>query len=289
MLRSIAQKVRHLPGLEKAEGLWALLRKPYHKFLNAGGGAEVRVGGCVKVRMPAEYAGVNWEDYEPENVRVFTKWVAANPDCHVLDIGSSVGIFSLLALSASPRCRVVAFDSDLPSLAALRRLCRFVSGDRLQVVRGFVADKGRGERGRDLPDAAAKTKALLAEAAPKDNLESMTFTCLVHENTADIPAYTLDELFADGEAPARKYMVKCDVEGAELLVLRGAEKFLREATSVLLLSVHCPSMLAEYGHTQEQVRELLVSLGYSIKIVAIDHEEHWWCEAGEAREPSGCL
>lgn len=272
-----------MPGLEKAESLWSLLRKPYQGFLNAGGGAEVRVGGYAKVRMPAEYAGVNWEDYEPENVRVLTDWVAANPDCCVLDIGSSVGIFSLLALSASPRCRVLAFDSDLPSLAALRKLCRYVSGDRLQVVRGFVADKGRGERGRDLPDAAARTQALMAKAAPKDNLESMTFTCLVHENTGDIPTYTLDEVFADGQAPQVRCLVKCDVEGAELLVLRGAERFLREASPVLLLSVHLPHMLAEYGHTQEQVRDLLVSSGYSIKVVAIDHEEHWWCEAGGSK------
>jgi FkbM family methyltransferase len=279
MLRTIAQKIRHLPGLERAEGLWSALRGPYQKLLDARGGAEVRVGGCTKVRMPAEYAGVNWEDYEPENVKVFTEWVAANPESLVLDIGSSVGIFSLLALSTSRRCRVVAFDSDPPSLAALRRLCRFVSGDRLQVVRGFVADIGRGERGRDLADAAAKTNKLLADIAPQANLESMTFTCLSHENTGDIPAYTLDELFAGDGAPAGKCLVKCDVEGAELLVLRGAERFLRGASPALLLSVHRPHMLAEYGHTQDEVKTFLQGLGYQIRVVAVDHEEHWWCEA----------
>jgi FkbM family methyltransferase len=286
MLRTIAQKIRHLPGLERAEGLWSALRGPYQKLLNARGGAEVRVGGYAKVRMPAEYAGVNWEDYEPENVKVFTEWVTANPETLVLDIGSSVGIFSLLALSTSPRCRVVAFDSDPPSLAALRKLCRFVSGDRLQVVRGFVADAGRGERGRDLADAAAQTNILLADIAPQTNLESMTFTCLSHDNTGDIPAYTLDELFAGTVAPAEKCLVKCDVEGAELLVLRGAEGFLRVASPALLLSVHQPSMLAEYGHTQEEVRKFLEALDYRIEVVAIDHEEHWWCEAKAAPEKS---
>ena len=158
MIRKVAQKVRHLPGLEKAEGLWNCLRSPYHRVLNACGGVNVCIGGAATVRMPAEYAGVNWEDYGPETIRVFRDWVVRHPNGCVLDVGSSVGIFSLVALSGSPHCRVVAFDSDPPSLAALRKLCRFVSGDRLQVVRGFVADTGRGERGRDLPDAAAQTQ-----------------------------------------------------------------------------------------------------------------------------------
>jgi len=275
-MRSIAQKVRHLPGLEKAEGLWRCLRGPYHRVLNACGGVNVCVGGVAAVRMPAEYAGVNWEDYEPETMRVFGEWVTAHPNGCVLDVGSSVGIFSLVALSISPHCRVVAFDSDPPSLAALRRLCRFVSGDRLQVVRGFVADAGRGERGRHLPDAVARTHRLLDDTAPQANLESMTFTCLGHENTDDIPAYTLDELFGNAGPEDGKYLLKCDVEGAELLVLQGAEVFLRTASPDLLLSVHPPT-LPQYGHSKDDLKNFLVGLGYGISIIAVDHEEHWWC------------
>jgi len=276
MIRKVAQKVRHLPGLEKVEGLWKFLRGPYQRVLNACGGVNVCIGGEATVRMPAEYAGVNWEDYEPETMSVFRDWVVQHPNGCVLDVGSSVGIFSLVALSRSPHCRVVAFDSDPPSLAALRRLCRFVSGDRLQVVRGFVADAGRGERGHDLQDAAARTQRLLADTAPQANLESMTFTCLSHENTADIPVYTLDELLGESDTAAGPFLLKCDVEGAELLVLRGAERFLQRAAPYILLSVHPPT-LPEYGHTKDDVRNFLHRLGYGISLVAVDHEEHWWC------------
>ena len=276
MLRNIAQKIRHFPGLEKVEGLWSVLRGPYRKLLNAGGGAEVLIGGVAKVRMPAEYAGVNWEDYEPDTMRIFRNWVAANPTGCVLDVGSSVGIFSLVALCTSPRSRVVAFDSDPPSLAALRKLCRYVADDRLQVVRGFVAAEGRGPQVNDLLDAVAKTEKLLAETAPKDNLESMTFTCLSHENTSDIPSYTLDELFCNADVPNSKYLLKCDVEGAELLVLRGSQNLLRKYTPDLLLSVHPPA-LPEYGHSKQDVRKFLEEAAYTIEVIAVDHEEHWWC------------
>jgi FkbM family methyltransferase len=276
VLRKIAQRIRHFPGLEKVEGLWSALRGPYRKLLNAGGGAEILIGGVAKVRMPAEYAGVNWEDYEPDTIRVFRDWVAAHPKGCVLDVGSSVGIFTLVALTTSPHCCVVAFDADLPSLAALRKLCRYVAAGRLQVVRGFVAEKGRGIRGRDLADAAARTEKLLAETAPKDNLESMTFTCLSHENTSDIPSYTLDEVFGNTGASDGGSLLKCDVEGAELLVLRGSRNYLRKHKPNLLLSVHPPA-LPEYGHSKEDVRKFLEEAAYSLEVIAVDHEEHWWC------------
>ena len=63
MIRKIAQKIRHFPGLEKHDSLWKILRGPYHRLLNARGGVVVSIGGVADVRMPAEYAGTNWEAY----------------------------------------------------------------------------------------------------------------------------------------------------------------------------------------------------------------------------------
>jgi hypothetical protein len=34
LLRHIAQQIRHQPGLERADRLWATLRGPYHKLLD---------------------------------------------------------------------------------------------------------------------------------------------------------------------------------------------------------------------------------------------------------------
>lgn len=162
ILRRAAQRIRHLPGLERAEPLWRMLRKPYHRVLSIGGhGVKVIVGGAAAVRIPAEFAGGSWEQHEPETVAAFAQWVGRHPGTLVLDVGSSIGIFS--------------------------------------------------------------------------------------------------------------------VEGAELLVLRGAETFLRRVSPVLSLSVHPPA-LPGYGHSKADVEAFLKRLCYEVRVLAVDHEEHWWCE-----------
>src|SRR5262249_16914038 len=103
-------------------------------MLNAGGdGVSVLVGGMAFVKIPAEFSGGSWEKFEPESIATFASWVQRNSDGLVLDIGSSIGIYSATALFANPRVQVVAFDSDLCSLAAVRRICQYANGSRLRL------------------------------------------------------------------------------------------------------------------------------------------------------------
>src|SRR5262245_29385380 len=44
-----------------------------------------------------------------------------------------------------------------------------------------------------------------------------------------------------------------------------------------LLSVHPPA-LPGYGHSKAAVEAFLRRLGYDIRCLAVDHEEHWWCK-----------
>ena len=74
----------------------------------------------------------------------------------------------------------------------------------------------------------------------------------------------------------RPTLLKTDIEGAELFMLRGARCFLLERSPSLLLSVH-PQILPRYGHTKEDVAAFLGELNYKIQVLEIDHEEHWWC------------
>ena len=46
IIRKVARLIRHAPGIENAEGIWNLLRNPYHKLLSLdGSGVQVVVGG----------------------------------------------------------------------------------------------------------------------------------------------------------------------------------------------------------------------------------------------------
>lgn len=276
--RSAARRIRHLPGIRRIEGLWRVFRKPYHWLLNSGGGGvEVVVGGKSAIRMPAEFAGGDWEQFEPETIDIFARWVRRHPGGLVLDVGSSLGIFSAVALFADSRVEVVAFDSDLASLAAARRVCEHASGKRLRLVYGFLGQTAT--ESKPLAAAVTATDVALQRSGVRGDIGTTRFVCLTDPDVSAIPCRRLDDLFPAEIVERRPLLIKCDVEGAELLVLSGAENLLRRARPDLLLSVHPPA-LPGYGHSREGVREFLEGTGYDIRCVAVDHEEHWWCEYG---------
>lgn len=275
-LRRLARRIRHLPGLERAEGLWRLVRAPYERLLDSGGrGVAVRVGGAVTVRIPAAYASADWEAYEPETVAAIADWLSRHPGALVLDAGCSVGVLSAVALFADSSAEVVAVDSDLPSLAATRRMCGHAGGSRLRVVNGFLV--ARDGSGRPLDAAVAETLAALAAGGHSGDPGTTRYVCLAGDAPDGIPRHRIDDLMAAAGLRGRPVLLKCDVEGAELEVLQGARAFLRGAGPAILLSVH-PDALPQYGATKDDVAAALREYGYEYRVLAVDHEEHWWCE-----------
>lgn len=229
--------------------------------------------GGVKVQIPAEFAAIYWENYEPEVVRQAVNWIRKNPEGLFLDLGCAVGAFSATALFASKTSTVVAFDSDLSSLVATRRFCQHAKGGRLQVVYGFVANLSSVQN-HTLAEAIGQTDRLLHETTLSGDFGTTRYVNIGSTDEASIPYNTLDALLSG--SPPRPILIKCDVEGAEMLVLHGARKLLTSHHPALLLSIH-PSILPEYGYTQDDVAEFLLEFGYTVDVISIDHEEHWWC------------
>lgn len=274
-IRTIAQSIRHAPGIEQAEWLWNILRQPYHRLLNLGGkGVAVSVASCCTVYMPPEFCGGYWESYEPETVKATINWLEKNPTALFLDVGCAIGIFAIVGLFASDQVEVLAFDSDLPSLKATERMCQYASGNRLRLVHGFASEQHLS--GLGLSAASAKTQEVLSASSVTGAPGTTAYVCIDGNTDTTIPTHNLDGLLFAENPPNRPILLKCDVEGAELLVLRGAQKLLQELSPQLLISVH-PSALPGYGHSVSEVREFLEAARYQIKVIAVDHEEHWWC------------
>ena len=73
---------------------------------------------------------------------------------------------------------------------------------------------------------------------------------------------TLDRfVFESGTIPE---LIKIDVEGAELLVVQGAERLLSRYHPLLILGVH--SYWLPPSQTVDQIFELLERLGYEIRV-----------------------
>ena len=268
--------MRHAPGIASADWLWNGLRRPYQRLLNwRGHGVAITLSDNCTVRMPAEYTGASWESYEKESVRAAVSWARRHPDGLVLDVGSAIGFYSLVGLFSSPRTQVIAFDPDLASLKATRRMCHWAAGQRLSLIHGFLSDNHVS--GHTFSSATAHTEANLKVSPSTGDPGTNSYICLGKDVDPAIPIHSLDGLLRGSPFTRRPILLKCDVEGAEMLVLEGAQHLLKEAQVDLLLSVHPPA-LPIYGHSEEQIRQFLDSVGYRVRIISKDHEEHWWCE-----------
>jgi FkbM family methyltransferase len=280
-LRSLARVIRHAPGIRRADWLWNRLRPAYHAVLNRDPrGVPVTLGGGLAVRMPAEFTGLGYENYEVDCIRALTDWVRAHPAATLLDVGCSIAIFSLAGLTLSPELQIVAFDADIASLKATRRLCQPTGTSRLRLIQGLLTETHTS--GQTLETATTTTAAAMAAAPGDGSPRAITYVYLDRQpSEGPIPRHSLDGLLLNTLPAGKPLLLKCDVEGAELLVLRGAEQLLRIFKPELLISVH-PQALPAFGQTVDDLRSFLQGLGYSIRVLAVDHEEHWWCEQAAA-------
>lgn len=67
-----------------------------------------------------------------------------------------------------------------------------------------------------------------------------------------------------------------DVEGAELLILRGARQTLKMYKPKVWISIHPDLGERDYGITKEETLKFMQDLGYKSEFLAKDHEEHWY-------------
>lgn len=96
----------------------------------------------------------------------------------------------------------------------------------------------------------------------------------IHESESKTTHIELDKYVAEtGIVPDALTM---DVEGAELLILRGAEKTLREHHPKVWISIHPDLGLRDYEITKEMTLDFMESLGYVGEHLSTDHEEHWY-------------
>ena len=119
----------------------------------------------------------------------------------------------------------------------------------------------------------ASTEAALLRTGVSGDVGTTRYVCLPNSEVGTIPCRRLDDLFEPETVSGRSMLIKCDVEGAELNVLSGGESLLRVVRPDLLLSVHPPA-LPSYGHSKKDVEVFLKKLGYQIRCLAVDHEEH---------------
>lgn len=165
----------------------------------------------------------------------------------VWDIGASVGLFTMHA--AQRVNRVIAYEPDPETAARLDENIK-LNGLRNKVdVRQLAL--GDEERREEL-----HTDGLCGFAPALGNLER-------HSASISVEMKTIDCLVRKGtQHPS---VLKIDIEGAELLALRGARSLLHseKRPRIIFIEIH-PVFLPRYGGSSEEVVRLIRDSGYSI-------------------------
>jgi len=140
----------------------------------------------------------------------------------VLDVGASRGQFALFAANRFPGAHIVCFE-PLPGPAAdLRR----VMGDRVEVHETAVG----AAAGTAVINVSARDDS--SSLLPIGARQRREFPGTETESQIEVPVTTLDQ--AIGEAPDRPCLLKIDVQGLELEVLKGAGSTLEQVDEALI-------------------------------------------------------
>jgi FkbM family methyltransferase len=143
----------------------------------------------------------------------------------VIDVGANRGQFTLYALARFPSAHIVAFE---PLPGAREQMVRLFKGeDRVQVV-PFALGETDDELVMHL-SAREDSSSLL----PVGERQVSAFPGTDEVGTTRVNVRTLDKVLADRKlvGPA---LLKVDVQGFELPVLRGAEQTLRSFDQILV-------------------------------------------------------
>ena len=163
----------------------------------------------------------------------------------IYDVGAHIGTFAIpLALAAGDNGQVIAIEADAESFALLRQ--NLVSLGLQSRVTPRLGIAG----GRDIPYRRARVASHT----------SATYFVPDPEGTL-IPAIALDDLADRSSRPRRVAMIKIDVEGMELAVLRSAAKTIARDRPVLYVEISITQM-ARYGVTLSEVATFLAPYDY---------------------------
>lgn len=170
----------------------------------------------------------------------------------VFDIGANIGVHTtLLSKLAGERGRVFAFE---PNTELLPTLTLTVAGLRNAVLYPYALSDDETEAAFFVP--VHHTMSSLADWTTNATLDNVRFG---KARMVTVQQQRIDDLTGKGVLPVPNF-IKCDVEGAELKVFRGAQKTLDRADAPVILFEAGPESAAGFGFTMTDAANFLRSL-----------------------------
>jgi FkbM family methyltransferase len=202
--------------------------------------ARLRFGGAFALDPHAYIDRIALREgyYETEVLEALLAYVGAGA---LWDIGANAGLHGITVKKLRPTAQVVCFEPSPPMLEVLHRNIR-LNGLDVQVMELALSDRG-GEQVFHVSSAGNPGMSTLRP-----------WSGARYERQIVVKTATGDALVESGEAPAPT-VVKVDVEGHELEVLRGLSRTLGKLRAVVF----------EDALDDTEVKALLRAAGFTIE------------------------
>jgi FkbM family methyltransferase len=198
----------------------------------------------VKLTMPGSFLNYYTDNFEPSTLQ----WLRENlhPGMIVADVGAHIGFVTVfMARLVGPDGRVYAFEPASDSLAYLNRNISYNGLENVIIIPAAAGD-------------TAGTRTLyLAEVSDTNSFYRRHLGRTV--GTLQVEQVRLDDVVS---APD---LVKIDVEGAEIEVLKGMNRILDQGKRPILLVEWSPACQVGAGHSPDDLITTLRSLGYELE------------------------
>jgi FkbM family methyltransferase len=214
---------------------------PGLSVVTVSGGALQGIKMILDLQLEKDYWLGTYEVDLQEAIRsgVEEGWVA-------YDIGANIGYLSfVLAKAVGKTGQVFAFEALPANLDRLRENILLNGLDsRVKIIPGAVTD------------VPGKVKFLVGPSKSMGKVAGSAGRVGLYDGEIEVPGIALDAFVYDDGHPVPQ-VVKIDIEGGEVMALRGMTRLVSEARPLIFLELHGPE-------AARVAWEVLTSAGYSI-------------------------
>lgn len=227
----------------RQHGLNTFIFEPDATYVRIGSGHEFKyipeqLGGLLGLEFK--------QGFESDDIRSVLKMLPENPVA--IDVGANFGIYSILIASISESCRVHSFE-PVPDTATLLRANAIRNGVEARITINNSAVGSESGNLRITTDRYAGNYLLAGQG----------YDGAVQE----VPVIRLDD-YATEKGLQRVDFIKCDVEGAELLVMKGASQVLARMRPIVMLEI-AEEWTCRFGYSAADLKAYMRDAGYVCK------------------------
>ena len=197
--------------------------------------------------------------FEEEMCEKIVEELKKQPGTSFLDIGANIGLISLYVQSKLPNIQTYAFETGPHQLEYFGKTISENHLEKKIILSGKAFGNG------------TKKVTFMTHFSQDCSGDGFIDTSRAGEPIPiTVDMITVDSWWNTIAKKTRIGVVKMDTEGAELWILQGAEKFLKEDKPIIFLEIE-PKNLQVYPYKRDDILQWFLS--HSYKLFTLDNEE----------------